>query len=144
MSPVKQTSRVAEPAPLIIKNSDYQRLLPLLRHSAEELAEALEEELSRAEIVADQDLPPDAVALNARVTFCDVDAAKDTTVTLVFPDDANLAEQKLSVLSPVGVALLGLRTHGSIRWPVPNGKHRHLKIVSVTQNPAGDDPHGEK
>ena len=125
--------RDTEPVSLIISNIDYHRLAPLIRDSELELAEALEEELSRADIVGEEELPKDAVSMYSTVTFRDLDAQTDTTVTLVFPAEANMAEKKISVLSPVGVALLGLRKGGRIRWPMPNGKQKHIEILSVQQ-----------
>ena len=122
-----------EPVALVLSQLDYQRLVPLIRDSELELADALDEELSRADIVNPQDLPQDAVAMNSVVTFRDLEAKTDNTVTLVFPAEANIAEKKISVLSPVGVALLGLRIGNRIQWPMPNGKHRHFEILDVTQ-----------
>jgi len=122
-----------EPVALVLSQLDYQRLVPLIRNSELELADALDEELSRADIVTPQDLPQDAVAMNSVVTFRDLETKTDNTVTLVFPAEANIAEKKISVLSPVGVALLGLRIGDRIQWPMPNGKHRHFEILDVTQ-----------
>ncbi len=123
-----------EPVSLIVSNTDYQRLVPLIRDSELELADALDEELSRADIVDIKNLPGDAVAMNSTVTYRDLETKTETTVTLVFPGDANIAEKKISVLSPVGVALLGLRIGGRIQWPMPNGKHKHFEILAVKQN----------
>jgi regulator of nucleoside diphosphate kinase len=123
-----------EPVSLIVSKADYQRLVPLIRDSELELADALDEELSRADIVDSQNLPGDAVAMNSTVTYRDLETKAETTVTLVFPTEANIAEKKISVLSPVGVALLGLRIGGRIQWPMPNGKFKHFEILAVTQN----------
>jgi regulator of nucleoside diphosphate kinase len=123
-----------EPVSLIVSKADYQRLVPLIRASELELADALDEELSRADIVDSQNLPGDAVAMNSTVTYRDLETKAETTVTLVFPTEANIAEKKISVLSPVGVALLGLRIGGRIQWPMPNGKFKHFEILAVTQN----------
>jgi regulator of nucleoside diphosphate kinase len=122
-----------EPVSLIVSTADYQRLVPLIRASDLELAEALDEELSRADIVAQHELPADAVAINSTVTYRDLETKTDTTVTLVFPAEANIAEKKISVLSPVGVALLGLRIGGRIQWPMPNGKNKLFEILAVQQ-----------
>lgn len=122
-----------EPVSLVLSQLDYQRLVPLIRDSELELADALDEELSRADIVSENDLPEDAVAMNSTVTFRDLETKTENTVTLVFPADANIAEKKISVLSPVGVALLGLRKGGRIQWPMPNGKNKHFEILDVAQ-----------
>ncbi len=123
-----------ESVSLIVSKADYQRLVPLIRDSELELADALDEELSRADIVDSQNLPGDAVAMNSTVTYRDLETKAETTVTLVFPTEADIAEKKISVLSPVGVALLGLRIGGRIQWPMPNGKFKHFEILAVTQN----------
>lgn len=123
-----------EPVSLIVSNADYQRLTPLIRASESELAEALDEELSRADIVDTKNLPNDAVAMSSTVTYRDLETKAETTVTLVFPGEADIAEKKISVLSPVGVALLGLRIGGRIQWPMPNGKYKHFEILAVKQN----------
>ena len=133
MSSVENRTFTNSPTPLVVKDWDYQHLLPVIRASNLELAEALEEELSRADIVPDADLPDDAVALNATVTFRDLDTGADPTVPLVLPEAADMNMKKISVLSPIGVALLGLRTGGCIQWPMPNGKQRRIQILSVTQ-----------
>jgi regulator of nucleoside diphosphate kinase len=123
-----------EPVSLVVRHLDYQRLVPLIRASELDLADALDAELSRAEIVADQDLPSDAVAMHSTVTFRDLATQADTTVTLVFPAEADVADKKISVLSPIGTALLGLRAGGRIHWPMPNGKLKHIEILTVRQN----------
>lgn len=123
-----------EPVSLVVSEIDYARLVPLIRASGLELADALDEELSRADIVAHEDLPEDAVAMHSTVTYRDLDSQLDTTVTLVFPTEADVAEKKISVLSPVGVALLGLRAGGRIHWPMPNGKRKHFEILMVSQH----------
>ncbi|MCR6652207.1 MAG: nucleoside diphosphate kinase regulator [Cellvibrionaceae bacterium] len=122
-----------EPVSLIVGTADYQRLMPLIRASDLELAEALDEELSRADIVAQNELPADAVAINSTVTYRDLETKTDTTVTVVLPAEADIAEKKISVLSPVGVALLGLRVGGRIQWPMPNGKNKIFEILAVQQ-----------
>jgi regulator of nucleoside diphosphate kinase len=123
-----------EPVSLIVSKADYQRLIPVIRDSDLELADALDEELSRADIVDTQSLPGDAVALNSTVTYRDLESKTETTVTLVLPAEADIAEKKISVLSPVGVALLGLRVGGRIQWPMPNGKYKHFEILTVNQS----------
>lgn len=123
-----------EPVSLVVKHIDYHRLMPLIRTRGPDQADALDQELSRADIVDDQDLPHDAVAMHSTITFRDLDTRADTTVTLVFPEEADPATSKISVLSPVGTALLGLRTGGRIQWPMPNGKLKHIEILQVRQH----------
>lgn len=117
---------------LIISNDDFQKITSLIRSSNNETAVLLEEELGRAAIVADEQLPSDVVAMNSIVKFVDLESKKESTVTLVFPQDANVEEHKVSVLAPIGAALIGLKVGHTISWPLPNGKERQIKVVSVT------------
>ena len=118
---------------LFISEGDYQSLLPLIEKYDNAAAEALDNELGRAKIVRNTELPVDVVAMDSRVTFIDLDTAEESTVTLVYPANADIEKMKISILSPVGTALIGLRVGGKIDWPLPNGKIRHLQVVAVTQ-----------
>lgn len=120
-----------ERSTIYLKESDYARLSTLLENnSTAPAADLLDDELSRAELVDDANLPEDTVAMGCKVTFSDVNG-KETTVTLVYPVDADVAQMKISVLTPVGSALIGLREGDSIDWPMPGGAIRSLRIVSV-------------
>lgn len=118
---------------LIVCKADYQRLIPLIEKSDSAAAESLDNELGRAEVVSEKDFPADAVSMDSVVTFVDLDSGEETTVSLVFPKDANVGELKISILSPVGSALIGLRIGGHIDWPLPQGKVRRLKVIAVIQ-----------
>lgn len=118
---------------LVISETDYQRLLQLIDKNDTPAAEALEAEISRAEIMQAEDFPADAVSMDSRVTFIDLDSNEEKTISLVYPAEANVDEMKISILSPVGSALIGLRIGGNINWPVPQGKIRRLKVTSVQQ-----------
>ena len=119
-------------SPIYVSESDFYRLEKLIqRHHDLPSAKALDEELSRADIVPDKALPKNTVTLNARVAFVDIESGAETEVTLVMPDDADVAQSRVSVLSPVGSALLGLKKNGYIEWPLPKGGTKKLAIVSV-------------
>ncbi|MDY0069458.1 MAG: nucleoside diphosphate kinase regulator [Porticoccaceae bacterium] len=118
---------------IIVAESDYQRLSSLIDSAQSAAAEALDAELSRAEIVADPLLPPDTVAMGSTVTFRDQDSGEQTTVTLVYPREADVDRMRISVLSPVGSALIGLGIGGAIDWPVPGGRQRRLEVIAVKQ-----------
>ncbi|MES2672921.1 MAG: nucleoside diphosphate kinase regulator [Pseudomonadota bacterium] len=118
---------------LIISEHDYQTLVPLIEKHKTSAAEALENELGRAEIIDDADFPENVVAMDSSVTFKDLDSGDESTVSLVYPTGANIEEMKISILSPVGTALIGLRVGGKIDWPLPGGRIRHLQVMAVTQ-----------
>ena len=120
---------------LILTQADFQKLSSLLSSAQPEIAELLEEELGRATIVSNDKLPEDVVSMNATVSFQDLDTRKESVVTLVYPHEANIDENKISILAPVGSALIGLRVGQIINWPVPNGKEKRLKVISVLYQP---------
>jgi regulator of nucleoside diphosphate kinase len=129
---------------IFVTQRDLEQLTRLLEtHGSRRDAEVrsvLEEELGHAVVVDSAQIPPDVVTMNSRVRFEDLDTNEKLEVTLVYPRDSDVDQDKVSVLAPVGSALLGLSVGQSIRWPLPGGKSRHLRVVSVTYQPeaAGD------
>jgi len=117
---------------LVVSSIDYQALLEIIERDDSPAAEALEAELDRADIVKAADFPRDVVAMNAAATFVDLDSGEETTVFLVYPQDADVSKKKISILSPIGTALIGLRIGDKIDWPLPYGKTRRLQVTSVT------------
>lgn len=99
----------------------------------------LEGELKRANVVDSDAIPSEVVTMNSKVLFCDLDSKAEMTYTLVFPKDADIDSGKISILAPVGTALLGYPEGSIVEWSVPSGKRR-LKIVKVLYQPeaAGD------
>lgn len=118
---------------LLLKQSDFQRIASLIRSRNSETTQLLEEELNRALVVDDEQLLPNVVAMNSRVKFKDLDSGKESTVTLTFPEESPPEENCVSILAPVGAALIGLSVGQSIEWPFPNGKQRTLEVLSVVQ-----------
>jgi regulator of nucleoside diphosphate kinase len=123
-------------AKIFITESDFSRLSTLLesakrffRRDREHL-NALEQELNRADVVAPQELPADVVTMNSRVRVTDLDTGTQTVYTLSFPRDADIAQDRVSVLAPIGTFLLGCRAGAVIDVQVPRGKKR-LKIEEV-------------
>ncbi len=117
----------------IISKTDYLQLIKLIEQHDTPAAEALDIELGRAEIAPSADVPSDAVTMGSTATFTDLDSDEEKTITLVYPNEADVAQMKISILSPVGSALVGLRIGGEIDWPVPLGKVRRLKVIAVQQ-----------
>ncbi len=120
---------------LVITDLDYERLALLLQHTESNNAAILEEELSRATVVAQKEVPKDIVTMNSKVQFIDQESQKLSEVTLVYPQDADVTKGRVSILAPVGIALIGLRVGQTIQWPMPNGHKRSLKVLSLSYQP---------
>jgi regulator of nucleoside diphosphate kinase len=95
---------------------------------------ALESELARAEIVAPDELPPDVITMNSSLELLDRDTKERMEFTLVFPIDANIEDGKISVLAPLGTAMIGYRVGDEFEWVVPYGLRR-LKVTAVRFQP---------
>jgi regulator of nucleoside diphosphate kinase len=124
---------------IIITAPDYARLrgmITLGNLSQRERGEvqALEDELERARIVAPDAVPPDVVTMNSRAELLDMDTGERMEFTVVFPDKADVAAGKISVLAPVGAGMLGYRVGASFERRAPNGLRR-LQVVAVTFQP---------
>ena len=99
----------------------------------------LEQELTRAILMEPRAIPRDVITMNSRVVITDVDSGETTSCVVVFPSDANVAENRISVLAPLGTALLGYRVGDMVEWRVPAGVKR-LRVDQVLYQPeaAGD------
>ncbi|MGI1657481.1 MAG: nucleoside diphosphate kinase regulator [Desulfitobacterium sp.] len=125
---------------------DQERLLKLINKEREfgsaknqDYLKNLEQELNNADVVSSAEIPRDAITMNTQVTLKDMESGEETTYTLVYPEDADLLEDKISVLAPVGTAILGYRQGDTIDWKVPDGVVR-LKVEKILYQPeaAGD------
>ena len=94
----------------------------------------LEAELARAEIVEAIEIPADVITMNSRAELLDLATGERMEFTLVYPTDANIEAGKISVLAPLGTAMLGYRVGDEFEWIVPYGLRR-LKVVSVHFQP---------
>lgn len=99
----------------------------------------LEEELARCAEVSQETVPADVVTMNSRVTLKDLTSGKEITCTLVFPDAADSTQGRVSILAPLGMAILGYRVGDKVSWQMPSGVHE-LQIEAVHYQPeaAGD------
>lgn len=99
----------------------------------------LEEELEQANVVSSREIPADVVTMNSQVRILDLDAGKEMVLTLVFPANADYEQGKLSILAPMGTALIGYRAGDTIEWQAPAGLRR-LRVEQVLYQPeaAGD------
>lgn len=130
---------MSEQPDIILSSLDVDRLEALLeRQSADsENAALLEAELSRGTIVQPQDVPADVVTMNSTVVFEVQESGQTFTRTLVYPHDQVSTENSISILAPVGSALLGLRAGQTIEWPMQHGV-RHVTITQVISQPERD------
>lgn len=95
----------------------------------------LTQELERAEVVPSDLLPRDVVTMNSSVVFDDETTGERRAIKIVHPRQADAAQDRVSVLAPVGTALLGLSAGQSIDWPFPDGKNRRLRVVEALFQP---------
>lgn len=126
---------------IYLTDQDYQRLTGLLARTENEVSEFLEEEVERAHIFPQDKIPADVVTMNSRVRCSDLDSGEVSELTLVYPQDADIEQGRVSVLAPMGAALIGLRRGQSIEWQLPtSGRKRRLKVTAVLYQPeaAGD------
>ncbi|MEO9298320.1 nucleoside diphosphate kinase regulator [Devosia alba] len=115
-----------------VAQSEHQQLLALAAAGSASAADSLLIEMERARVVPDAKLPEDVVRMGSRIQYrTDRDDLVD--VTLVYPADADIAQGKVSVLTPVGAALIGLRTGQSITWEARDGRKNVLTVLSVVQ-----------
>ena len=134
--------RLDEPiAPaLLVSRLDCERIEALLESPAIEhhRIAALRAELERADIVEPAQVPPDVITMNSTARFV-LNDGSEREITLVYPRDADASAGKVSILAPVGSALLGLRIGDSIRWPAPGGDF-DLRVLAIRYQPeaAGD------
>lgn len=113
----------------------------IVAHSSNgESTALLSEEIARANIVPQSAIPPDTVTMNSRLKIVDVDSGVVSELTLVYPRDANADLGRISVLAPIGSALLGLRAGQTIEWPMPNGRAKRITVLQLCYQPeaAGD------
>nr|WP_314264405.1 nucleoside diphosphate kinase regulator [uncultured Moellerella sp.] len=122
---------------IIINDLDAERLDKLLEQAAyadNPIGEALNEELDRAEILTPQEMPADVVTMNSTVRFLDLISNEEYTRTLVYPASLKDSTEQLSVMAPIGAALLGLRVGDDISWAL-NGVKTHVKVLEMVYQP---------
>ena len=97
------------------------------------LADELADEIERAHVLAKGEHTQHTVCMNSAVEFRDDTTGKVQMVTLVYPEHADISQRKVSVLTPVGTALIGLRAGDSITWQAPDGQRRQLTVFWVAE-----------
>ena len=126
---------------IFITKPDYERLTKLIEIARDregdanrEYLDRLEEELDRAEVIQQQDIPADVITMRSTVRVKDLDTSEEIIYRLVFPTEANYDQGKISVLAPIGTAMLGYRGGDVIEWQVPSGVRR-LSVQEVLYQP---------
>ena len=130
---------------IYITNFDLERLMELIRSSRRSTTRnmkhlrELENELKRATVVDSRDIPGDRITMNSKVYLADIDSGDKLTITLTFPSDSDVDQNKISVLAPIGTAIIGYSINDTIEWEVPGGLKR-LKVLDIIYQPekAGD------
>ena len=121
--------------PIYFSERDYERLRVLVdgtvnQRSLRLTLSQLERELDRAEIVSEEALPDDVVAMYSTVRLVDLDTDAEHVYTVVYPHEADTDRGRISVLAPIGTAVLGYRTGDVVEWEVPAGRRR-FRIAAV-------------
>ena len=135
---------MANPGVLWLTDQDYKRLKDVLdvqvrqsRTLASEL-QSLENLLDLARIVRSEEVPQNVVTMNSRVVFRDLGTESEGTVTITYPAEADPSSGRISVLSPVGTALVGATEGQEIELPLPHGNRRSIRIESVAYQPEAE------
>lgn len=122
-------------APKIVINADHLVHLEALAEGAFQrnptLADRLLEEIGRARVVPAAKMPPNVVSIDSTVTYRDESTGRERVVTLVFPENADITLQRVSVMTPIGVALLGLSEGAAFYWDTRDNQRRLLTVTSV-------------
>lgn len=121
--------------PIYFSERDYERLRGLVdgrvnQRSLGHTLSQLERELDRAEIVPEAALPADVVAMYSTVRLVDLDTDREHVYTVVYPHEADADRGRISVLAPIGTAVLGYRAGDEVEWEVPAGMRR-FRIAAV-------------
>ncbi|MCU0671729.1 MAG: nucleoside diphosphate kinase regulator [Myxococcota bacterium] len=129
-SPVKSPPSVLPP--IVVSSEDRTRLLDLVSHAEGPVAEQLEHELDRAEVLPLQDVPSDVIVMDSEVEYEELGTGRRRQLRLVYPREADGAAGRVSILAPLGCALLGLRVAQEIDWKMPGGKRR-IRVLAVSR-----------
>lgn len=120
---------------IVVSTKDASRLEALLASAqADDVAHDLEAELARAEYREPDQMPEGVVRMGSQVRCIDETTGDEHALTLAYPRDADFAAGRVSILAPVGAALLGLRVGQTIQWALPGGRTTRLTVAAVTND----------
>ncbi len=124
---------------MLITTNDYQRLMGLIEFAAlkkkmPEIVTRLVDRFNGAKMVSQEKIANGVVTMNSRVLFKEVSSGREAEITITYPQEADNREKKVSVFSPIGVALLGRQVGDMVSWKVPNGVGE-FEIIKVTYQP---------
>lgn len=128
---------------IYVTSDDRKRLQALLSRPTEAMdrddVSGLVSEVQRAVVVPASEIPPDVITMNTRARLLDLDQRTTLDYTVVYPEDADFAAGRISVVAPIGAAMLGSRVGDEIEWVVPSGPRR-LRVEAILYQPeaAGD------
>jgi regulator of nucleoside diphosphate kinase len=132
---------------IYITEYDHLRLRQLINEAGStdyrgsEYLENLELELEKSKVVTPKEVPPDVVTMNTKVRLVDLEENDEMEYTLVFPDQADLSQNKISVLAPLGTAMLGYREGDTFSFKTPRGEAK-MKVKEIIYQPeASGDYH---
>lgn len=123
--------------PITVSSLDLERLETLIESTPDTIfpgKAALLDELGRATVLEPGQMPPDVVTMNSTVRFSVADSGKEFELTLAYPKDAG-GEGRISVLAPVGGALLGLSVGAALDWTLPDGHATTVRVSAITFQP---------
>lgn len=129
-----QNLQAATRPPLMMTETDADKITDLAlaaRDRAGQVSSLLLDEIDRADIVAPDALPSDVISMSSTVEFIDEGTGVGRTIQLVYPHEADIEQGRISILTPVGAGLIGLREGQSIAWPDRDGHVRALRVVKV-------------
>jgi regulator of nucleoside diphosphate kinase len=130
---------------IFITEFDLIRLEGLLEESSDintrdhKYLNELQNALADCSVIAPEKVPKNVITMNSEFSVEDPDTGEETKYTLVFPEDADISKNKISILAPIGMAVLGYRVGDMIEWNVPTGiKRRKVKQIHYQPEAAGD------
>lgn len=121
-----------------MSSHDFERLEALLEGLSANAfpgKDALQDELDRADIVDPRQMPPTVVTMNSTVRFINENTREEFCMTLAYPKDVQGKPDRISILAPVGSALLGLSIGDMIEWPLPGGTTISVRIIDIIYQP---------